>query len=198
VGADDIALNFIAGRYIMPVLCKRADGTTLEVEDAVELRFAPESGSGKAALKVTFSGIDVANASYCYSSIERRVVDRRGSLFVHFRTRNRPEYGMADFRRRAKAGPLTYNAHRGELFAREIGPDAAKAEPRVLSFDGGDSRLVVESVPNGTDGAKVVSQFFEKHPPNPELPRRIYMFRFSPKDGGDFTFIAIEDDRRWR
>jgi hypothetical protein len=197
VNADDIAIGFIAGRYITPVICKRTDGTTLEVEDAVNLRSAPDAAGGT-NLKVTFSGIDVADAEYCYSSIERRVLDRRGTLFLHFRARNRPEFGLADFRRMAKAGPLTYHAQRGQLVVREIGPDAAKLEPRIIEFDGGDSRLMVESVQNGTDGAKVVTQFFEKNPPVPELPRRIYMFRFFPKEGEGFSFVAIEDDRRWR
>lgn len=197
VNADDIAIGFIAGRYITPVVCKRADGTTLDVEDAVQLRSAPDAAGGT-NLKLTFSGIDVADAEYCYSSIERRVPDRRGTIFLHFRTRNRPEFGLADFRRMVKAGPLTYNAQRGQLVVREIGPEAAKAEPRIVDFDGGDSRLVVESVQNGTDGAKLVSQFFEKHPPVPEQPRRVYSFRFVPKEGDGFTFIAIEDDRRWK
>jgi hypothetical protein len=197
VNADDIAIGFIAGRYITPVICKRTDGTTLEVEDAVQLRSAPDAAGGT-NLKATFSGIDVADAEYCYSSIERRVLDRRGTIFLHFRARNRPEFGLADFRRIVKSGPLIYNAQRGQLLVRGIGPEAKSTEPLVLAFDGGDSRLVVESVQNGTDGAKLVTQFFEKNPPIPELPRRIYSFRFIPKEGEGFTFIAIEDDRRWK
>ncbi len=197
VNADEIALNFLAGRYITPVTCKRTDGTTLEVENAVELRLAPDAGGGR-ALKATFAGIDVADAAYCYSSIERRVLDRRGSIFLHFRARNRPDFGLSDFRRMAKAGPLTYNAHRGKLFVREIDPNEAPAASTELDFDGGESRLVVESVPDGTDGAKLVTRFFEQNPPDPAKPRRIYTFRFFPREGEGFTFIAIEDDRRWR
>ena len=197
VNADAIAIAFLSGRYITPVTCKLKDGSQVELQDSIQLKAAPEASGGK-SLKATFFGIQVENADYCYSSIDRRVVDRRGILHLHFRTRNRPEYGMADFRRMAKSGPLTYNAHRGELLVRDTGSDAAAQTPRVLAFDGGDSRLVVEGVPGGTDGAKLVAQFFAKHPPQEGLTRRVFTFRFIAKDESEFTFYAIEDDRRWK
>lgn len=195
--ADEIALAFLAGRYITPVTCKLMDGSQVEVEDSISLKPAPEANGGN-SLRATFFGIQVENAEYCYSAIDRRVLDRRGILYLHFRARNRPEYGVADFRRAAKSGPLTYNSHRGELTVRETGVDAAGKAPVVLAFDGGDSRLVVETVQDGTDGAKLVNQFFEKNPPKEGLTRRIFAFRFFAKDGSEFTFYAIEDDRRWR
>ncbi|MGH2901435.1 MAG: hypothetical protein ACRDMZ_22355, partial [Solirubrobacteraceae bacterium] len=34
MNADEIALLFLAGRYVMPVSCKLADGRTIEVDDA--------------------------------------------------------------------------------------------------------------------------------------------------------------------
>jgi hypothetical protein len=197
INADEIAIEFLQGRYIMPVTCKLKDDSQVEVDDSIQLKASPEAGGGK-SLKATFFGIQVADADYCYSSVDRRVVDRRGFLHFHFRTRNRPDYGIADFRRMAKAGPLTYNAHRGELQVREIGADAAAQEPRVLAFDGGESRLVVEGIPDGTDGAKIVAQFFAKHPPQAGLTRRFFTFRFFAKDKSEFTFYAIEDDRRWK
>jgi hypothetical protein len=197
INADEIAIQFLSGRYISPVICKRKDGSQVEVNDSIQLKASPEASGGK-SLKATFFGIQVADADYCYSSIERRVVDRRGILHLHFRTRNRPEYGMADFRRVAKSGPLTYNAHRGELQVREIGGDSAAQAPRMVAFDGGDSRLVVEGVADGTDGAKLVTQFFAKHPEQEGLARRVFTFRFIAKDESEFTFYAIEDDRRFR
>jgi hypothetical protein len=148
MNADEIAIHFIAGRYVTPVTCKLEDGSSVEVEDAIQLKDSPEASGGK-SLKVTFFGIQVPNAEYCYSNLERRVLDRRGVFFVHFRNRNRPDFGVADFRRIAKAGPLTYNAHRGALRVSGIGTDAATREPLELSFDGGDARLVVESFPSG-------------------------------------------------
>lgn len=196
VRADEIAIQFLAGRYITPVTCKRKDGSSVEVEDSVVLKPAPEAGGG-AALRATFFGLQVADAEYCYSAIERRVLDRRGSLVLHFRSRNRPDWGLSDFRRAALAGPLTYNVHRGTLQVREIG-DGAASEPRALAFDGGDARLVVENIPPGTDGSKLVAQFEAKRPPDPAKPRRMFTFRFFAKDESEFVFYAIEDDRRWK
>jgi hypothetical protein len=194
--ADEIAIGFVAGRYITPVKCKRTDGSEVVLEDSVQLKSAPEAGGGN-ALRATFFGIEVADAEYCYSAIERRVLDRRGSILLHFRARNRPDMGMADFRRAALSGPLTYNAHRGELRVRGIGADAAPQN--VLSFEGGDARMVVEPVSDGTDGAKLVTQFLAERPPRANEPqRRLFSFRFHPREGEPFTFIAIEDDRRWR
>jgi len=104
--ADEVAILFLSGRYIMPVTCKLADGSQVEVEDSVVVKATPEQGGGK-LLKATFFGIQVENAAYCYSSVDRRVANRRGVLYLHFRTRNRPEYGIADFRSMATSGPLT-------------------------------------------------------------------------------------------
>jgi len=197
VNADELAIDFIAGRYIMPVTCKRLDGSQVEVEDSVLLKPSPEASGGK-SVKATFFGIEVADVDYCYSSIERRIVDRRGSVFLHFRTRNRPDFGTADFRRLAKLGPLTFNAHRGELQVREIGGAAAAQPPRILAFDGGDARLVVEAIQEGSDGEKIVTQFFEKYPPKEGRMRKVFSFRVFAKDDSAFTFYAIEDDRRFR
>jgi len=191
MNADEVAILFLAGRYIMPVTCKLVDGSQIEVEDSVVVKGAPEQGGGK-LLKATFYGIQVENAQYCYSSIDRRIPNRRGILYLHFRTRNRPEYGIADFRRMASAGPLTYNAHRGELEVREIGPDASAQPPRVLSFEGGDSRLVVEGIAGGTDGAKLVTQYFTAHPPEEGRQPRVFAFRLFAKDDSEFMFYAIE------
>ena len=122
------------------------------------------------------------------------MLNRRGVLYLHFRTRNRPEYGLADFRRMAASGPLTFNVHRGELEVREIGSEAGAEPPSAVSFDGGDSRIVVENIPTGSDGGKLVAQYFEVHPPDPEHPPRVFRFRVIAKDGGrEFPFYAIED-----
>ena len=192
VNADEIAISFIAGRYITPVTCKLVDGSQVEVNDSIELKPSPEAGGGK-SLKATFFGIQVENADYCYSSIDRRLVNRRGILYLHFRTRNRPDYGVADFRRIAERGPLTYNAHRGELQVSEIGGDGAANAPKRLAFDGGDSRLIVEGIPEGTDGAKLFTQYFATHPQKAEANHHVVSFRFIAKDLSEFRFYAIAE-----
>ncbi|MEX2205637.1 MAG: hypothetical protein WEF50_05350 [Myxococcota bacterium] len=197
MNADEVAILFLSGRYITPVTCKLADGSQIEVEDSVVVKAAPEQGGGK-QLKATFYGIQVESAEYCYSSIERRLVNRRGVLYLHFRTRNRPEYGIADFRRMASAGPLTFNSHRGELEVRAIGAEAGAEPPRVVSFEGGDSRIVVEGIPGGTDGAKLVNRYLEAHPPEAGRVPRVFKFRVIAKDASEFVFYAIEDSGRRR
>lgn len=197
VNADELAISFVAGRYVSPVTCKLADGSQVDVFDSIELKSAPETGGGN-SLKATFYGIQVEGAQYCYSGIERRVPDRRGVLLLHFRSRNRPDYGVADFRRMVKAGSLTYHAHRGSLVVRAIGGDDPAAAERALDFDGGDSRLVVDGVGEGSDGAKLISRYLEKNPPKKSTPGRYFSFRFIAKDGSEFIYYAIQDDRRWR
>jgi hypothetical protein len=197
MNADEVAIQFLSGRYISPVTCKLADGSQIDVEDSVVVKGAPEQGGGK-QLKATFYGIQVENAEYCYSAIDRRVLNRRGVLHLHFRTRNRPEYGLSDFRRMASAGPLTFNVHRGELQVSAIGSEAGNAAPQVVSFDGGDSRIMVESVPTGTDGGKLVARYFAAHPPEEGTTPRVFTFRVFAKDGSVFPFYAIEDSGRRR
>ena len=197
VNSDEIAISFIAGRYVSPVTCKLADGSQVEVFDPLELKASPEAGGGK-SLKATFFGIQVADAQYCYSSIERRVMDRRGVLYLHFRTRNRPDFGVADFRRMVKAGPLTYHAHRGELQMREVDAGAATGAARIVAFDGGKSRLVVDGIVEGSDGSKLLGQYLNKNPPKVDQPGRYLSLRFVAKDGSEFTYYAIQDDRRWK
>jgi len=194
LNADEIAISFIAGHYVSPVTCKLTDGSQVEVNDSIELKPSPDAAGGK-SLKATFFGIEIANAEYCYSSLERRVPNRRGILYLHFRTRNRPDYGVADFRRMAEKGPLTYNAHRGELQVSEVGQEGAGQAPKVLAFDGGDSRVIADGIAPGTDGAKLVGQYFASHPQKEEATRRVVAFRFIAKDGSEFMFYGIDANR---
>jgi hypothetical protein len=191
VAEGDVALAFLAGRYTTPVTCKKTDGSVIELEDSISMKPAPDSAGG-GGLKVTFFGVDVADVAYCYNLVERRVIDRRGTIFIHFRAYTRKDLGMADFRRAAAAGPLTYNAHRGELQARGIGTDADPAEARVLPFDGGDSKVVVTGIPAGSDGAKLLADYDARvGRPRSSEGRRL-MFRFTAKDGTEFTFYGVE------
>jgi hypothetical protein len=190
---DQIAIAYISGRYASPVTCKRQDGSVLQVEDAIVLKPAPEEGGGN-SLRVTFFGIDAADVDFCYSLIERRVPDRRGTILFHYRSHNRKDLGSTDFRHSAKSGSLTYNAHEGVLKERAIGSNPDNAAPRELSFDGGESRLVVEPVQPGSDGAKLFAELDARQKPV-GTPRR-YTFRFIAKDGSEFSFYATQDVRQ--
>lgn len=192
---DQVALAFLEGRYTSPITCKKTDGSVIELEESIVLKPAPDSGGGN-ALNVTFFGVDVADAAYCYNLVERRVVDRRGTLFIHFRSHNRKDLGVSDFRRAAKAGPLTYNAHRGELRVRGIGTEADAASARVLPFDGGESKLVVEGIAAGTDGAKLLADYAARAGIAISADRRRFSFRFIANDGTEFMFYGVEASRQ--
>src|SRR5262245_50472016 len=120
---SDVALYFLSGRYAMPITCKKTDGSEVQLEDSISFKPALDSG-GLKSLKVTFFGVDVPDAAYCYNVVERGIVDRRGSLLIHYRSHNRADQGLSDFRRTAARGPLTYWAHRGELVERGVGTDS--------------------------------------------------------------------------
>ena len=192
-GEDAVAIAFLEGRYTSPVTCKRADGSSVEIPVSIVFKEAPEAGGGDIG-KMTFFGVDIADAAYCYSLIERRIVDRRGTILLRYRSHNRTDLGISDFRRALKAGPLTYNASEGEIAERGVGTDPGDVPARTLSFAGGDSRIVVQEVPGGSDGAKLLDRFR----PIPEgtrpddMPRR-FGFHFIAKDGSEFTLWAVEE-----
>ncbi|HTO08649.1 MAG TPA: hypothetical protein VMR86_16490 [Myxococcota bacterium] len=196
---DEIAIAYIAGRFSAPVTCKRQDGSVLQIEDAIELKPAPEAGGGN-SLKVTFFGIEVGDVDYCYNLIERRVPDRRGTILLHYRSHNRKDLGSTDFRRSAQSGSLTYNAHEGVLKERPIGSNPDNVSPRELDFGGGDSRLVVEPIQPGSDGAKLYADFDGRKSfgdAEGEKFRR-YSFRFIAKDGREFRLYATQDMKHRR
>jgi hypothetical protein len=188
---DEVAFAFLAGRYTTPITCKKTDGTVLQLEDAISFKAAPDAGGGN-SMRVTFFGVDVAGVEYCYNLVERRWLDRRGTIFVHFRSFNRADVGVSDFRREVARGPLNYWAHRGELQVKGIGTDADPAAARVLTFDGGDSRIVVEGIPAGTDGAKLLADYEARTGAPLSRDRRRLKFRFIAKDGSEFTFYGVD------
>jgi hypothetical protein len=196
VTEDQIALGFLLGRYVTPVTCKKADGTTLELESSIGVKLAPESGGGNAA-KITFFGIDVPDLAYCYNLVEKRVLDRRGSLLVHFQTFNRPDKGIADFKLAAKRGALEYPAHSGAVTERPLGSESP-GEPRKLSFDGGDSKVVVDAISAGSDGAKLLAVYGSVDPARANAPdaRKQLTLRFVPKEGEPFVVYVMDETRQ--
>jgi hypothetical protein len=203
---QELAVNYIAGRYASPITCKKTDGTVVQAEDSMLLKVAPEEG-GDNGLKATFFGVEVGDVSYCYNLISRRVVDRRGTIVLRYLSHNRKDLGDHDFRRAAASGSLTYTATGGELNEHGIGSDPGDAPARTLHFEGKESKLVVAPVQQGTDGAKLFADYDARAksasaapagPGEQSNPSKRFSFRFIASDGSEFTFYAIEDSHRRR
>ena len=200
---EQLAVAYISGRYASPITCKKSDGTTLQLEDSVVLKPAPEVG-GDNGVKATFFGIEVGDVSYCYNLISRRIVDRRGTIVLRYLSHNRPDLGDHDFKHSAASGSLTYTAASGDLSERGIGADPGDVPNRTLHFEGNDSRLVVAPVQGGSDGAKLFAEYDARAssaatpPAGPSNPIKRFAFRFVANDGSEFMFYATEDSRHRR
>ena len=129
--ATTLALEWVTGRYRMPVTCLRSDGSRIELEEAIVIRRAPEHGDIR-TLKLTFFGIDAPNISRCYNLVTPNIPDRRGTLYVTFRSVSRADTGPKDFRRRLESGELRYPIQGGQLRQREFGDEPSLA--RAVKF----------------------------------------------------------------
>ena len=149
------------------------------------MKLAPEAGGGNAA-KITFFGIDAPDLVYCYNLVERRVVDRRGSLLVHFKSFNRADKGIADFKLAAKRGPLEYPAHRGEVREQTLGSEG-EGEPRTLSFEGGDEQARGRRRCRGQrrrEAPRGLRAHSPPRPPTPPTQRKRLTLHFFPEEAG--------------
>lgn len=152
-------LNWIVGRWRMPVTCVRADGSRVHIEEAVVFRPAPEDADGR-TLRATFFGIDVADAVRCYNLIEKNVPDRRGVLILTYLSHGRPDIGLANLRKNlAEQRALTYSIRRGTLQVRQLGSDAA---PERLELAGSGTDLTVSLIAPGSDGDKLLGPLAKK------------------------------------
>jgi hypothetical protein len=147
------ALNWIIGRWYMPVTCEREDGTQVQIQDAVVLRPAIEDPAGR-SLKATFFGLDVADAKRCFTMINSNVLDRRGVLYLTYTSQRRTDLGLKDLRDALEDGELTYQITRGKLRERDI---ASGEAPRMLDYTSKDGRFIVTQLKRGSDGYKLLS-----------------------------------------
>jgi hypothetical protein len=186
------ALNWLQGRFRAPVRCARADGSRLDLEEAISIRPGPDR-SGMPTLRLTFFGIDVPDATKCFNVVESRVPDRRGLLYVTYRSHSRTDMGLTDFRRTLKKGEVVYYIVGGGLRIREVGTGA---EPRKIRFEDRDYPLRVKPVQAHSDGDKLLAPYREEHAGEEDRRRRL---RFEIEGPEEFTFSGafIEDDH-WR
>jgi hypothetical protein len=188
-----VALSWLRGRFLRPVTCMREDGTRVDLEEAMVIR-PSTARSGMPVLRVTFFGIDLASAEKCFNLVEREIPDRRGVLYLTYRSRRRTDTGMADFKRTIKGRELRYHVVDEEFRIRPVGqPDI---EPRVIRFGKGDYPLLVRPILPHSDGAKLLEQYRDDD--NGPDPRRRLRFELEGPDEFRFGAAFIEDDSRWK
>jgi hypothetical protein len=191
VDETTLALYWISGRFAMPVTCDRADGSTVDVEEAVTIRPAPERG--ESTFKATFFGIDVADARRCYNLVLSDLPDRRGVIYLTFRSFGRPDLGTRDFRLRLEDGVLDYPVQDGKLHVRPIGGEEDAA--RVVDFGGGKGALRVHLLSPTSDGWRLLSRF-RGEPVAREDPRRRLQFELSEEGEPALRGYYLETARR--
>ena len=192
--ATTLAFQFLTGRYRMPVTCVRTDGSSLELEESIVIRRYAQH-SGEANLKATFFGIDAADLSYCFNVLQRRIPDRRGTLYLTFRSfLRRTDLGRTDLRRRMRSGELRFPIQGGKLWERTIGADGA--ETRVIEFKRRGLELLVRQVRPGSDADKLLARYAEEAHDSKKVPRR---FEFEINGPDDFSYHGfVIEDLDWR
>jgi hypothetical protein len=184
--ATDVALKFMQGRFTMPVTCVMPDGTRVEREEAIVFRPGPER-VGLHTLRATLFGIDSGEATHCYNLVNPRVLDRRGTLYVTYRSHGRSDVGMARFRKALADGSLRYHIVDGHLVERPIG--SAEGEPRDVQFGDEDRLMSMGPVPR--DSTRYKKRRKGRQP-------RAIEIRFDGPDGYQFVGHYLEDARRWK
>lgn len=186
----ELALRWISGRYIMPVTCTREDDSVVTIEQAVVIRSVPTHGGPPYTARATFFGIDVEGAVRCYNLVDPRLLDRRGLLYFHMRSRRRPDMGMSDFRHMLDDGQITFQISDGKITTRPIGePDG---EPEVVKYRSVDATLSVRIVGFGEDGSRALAALA---PSDPELDRHVRRleFRVEHPERGAFSAFFMDD-----
>jgi hypothetical protein len=189
-----LALSWLQGRFKSPLTCVRRDGSRVDIEEALVIRQGtPRSGTRVA--RITFFGIDLPDAIKCSNLLEPRVPDRRGVLYVTYRSNKRADMGAADFRRTLREGVVRYEIVGGELRVRALEGDAEA--PRTVPFLGGDHSLLVRPVLPQSDGAKILERYRTEHSEQDDA-RRSVLLEIEGPESFRFSGTFIEDDRRWR
>jgi hypothetical protein len=186
------ALSWLQGRFLAPVTCIRRDGSRVELEESISIRPGPKR-SGLSIIRITFFGIDVPDAEKCFSIVEPRVPDRRGVLYVTYRSNRRPDMGLADFRRAFKKEALRYHIVGGELRFRELGAEGAQ----VIRFGKGDHPLLVRRVQKQSDAHRLLADYEKEDAAEPDRRRRL-VFHIEGPDGFTYEGAFIEAQSRWR
>jgi hypothetical protein len=189
------ALDYLVGRYRMPVTCTLASGEIVEREEAIVVRPGP-SRSGRATVRATFFGIDAPGGARCYNLVSARVPDRRGVVILAWEGYGRTDLGLRDFRQELKRGSISYPVVGGQLEIRDL---STAAPPTLATLERDGSRFVVKPVPRDSDGEKLLSHLPVPPPAKGATrPARKLEFRLSGVPDVDVGGYYLEDLERTR
>lgn len=194
VDATTLALNWILGRYRMPMTCTRSDDSRVHLEESVVVRPAPQHGP--TTLKATFFGIDVGNATHCYNIVKADRPDARGVLYFTYRSSGRKDLGGSDFRHSLRDGELTYQITGGVLRIGAV--DAAPEKKKAVAFGGTGSTLTVRLLIPAEDGFKLLEGFARNASAKARPLLRRLEFRIDGPESFSFGGYYLEDAARWK
>ena len=194
VNETHATLNWIIGRWRMPVTCEREDGSMIQLEESVVVRPAREDAEGR-TVRVTFFGIDVEGARRCFNLTHKDVPDRRGVFYMTFVSHGRSDIGLTRLRQNLEEGSLHYEITRGKINVRHIG--ANSEEDRVVDFADVDAGLEVSFLDRGTDGYRLLTTLVKRDGLEGQPLRRL-RFEVSGVEPGTYVGDYLEVPRRRR
>ncbi len=165
-------LNWLIGRWRMPVTCELEDGRRVNLEEAIVVRPAAEDANGR-TVRATFFGIDVRGARRCFNLTRSEIPDRRGVLYLTFVSQGRPDLGLTRLRQNLETGELAYHITRGRLQIRPVGAPPDATIP--LDFQGKDAALRVRVLRSSSDGFRMLESLARDDP----AANRLRRVRFS-------------------
>ncbi len=188
------ALNWLIGRWRMPVTCVREDGTTVDIHDAIVIKPAMEDAAGR-TLRVVFFGIDVADARRCYNLIDSHVPDRRGVLYLTYVSQLRFDVGLTRLRKTLEDGGISYEITRGNMRIRHFGEP--ESDPVMIDFTKKDATLDITLLRPNTDGYKLLKPLAKSEDADRHRLRRL-IFDISGTESDSFRGYYLEDQRTRR
>jgi hypothetical protein len=187
---QELAANYLKGRFLMPVTCTRADGSVVELHESIVIR-ADRRGDDTRALRMTFFGLGGKELARCYNLVMPDMRDRRGVLYLTYASDDtRVDTGLKDFKRDLKRGPLEYRINGGKLQLRKV---AAPDDAETLDFEDEQSRLYVTLIRRDSDADKLLGDVLA--PEGKPSPRKL---GFRVESSGDTSFegFYLEDVSR--
>ena len=161
-------MNWLIGRWRMPVTCELEDGSRVDVEEAIVVRPASEDANGR-TVRATFFGIDVRDAHHCFNLTRSEIPDRRGVLYLTFVSQGRSDVGLTRLRQNLESGELAYEITRGRLQIRPFGTPGEAVIP--LDFAGEDAKLRVRVLRSSSDGFRMLKSLAGDDPAARRLRR---------------------------